>query len=84
MRASIERPGDLAANLGLAHPTVSKHLSTFRVQGLVERQTNLKDGRRICLRPTPKGHQTARALIEMWREGVRQDLRFTAEEHIAF
>jgi DNA-binding MarR family transcriptional regulator len=86
LRAGVDRPGELATELDIKKTTISKRLSDLEAQGLIERRkaAGSEDGRGIHLWLTPKGKKTAQALLESWREGVRQDLRLTPEEHKAF
>jgi DNA-binding transcriptional ArsR family regulator len=51
--ASCERPvGDIVSTLGMAQPSVSKHLRVLRDVGLVELR---RDGRRVLYRTNADG-----------------------------
>jgi DNA-binding MarR family transcriptional regulator len=58
-------PARLAADLGLARPTISNLVRDLTATGLVERQPAPSDGRSVLLVPTGRG----RALLAAFREG---------------
>jgi DNA-binding transcriptional ArsR family regulator len=69
-----ERPvGDVVAELGLAQPSVSKHLRVLREVGLVEAR---RDGRRILYRTNAAGirplHEWAGRFERHWRGQLRR------------
>jgi DNA-binding MarR family transcriptional regulator len=53
-------PTELATTLGIPPTTVSRHVSRFLEDGLVERAANPDDGRSYLLHPTARG----RAIVE--------------------
>jgi DNA-binding transcriptional ArsR family regulator len=67
--APHERPvGDIVVALGLAQPSVSKHLRVLRDVGLVELR---RDGRQIFYRTNAEGlrplHEWTRRFEQYWR-----------------
>ncbi len=81
------QPKDLAEVLGIVPPALSTIVAELEGRGLLLRQTDPNDGRRINLSLTPAGEQTRRQLREAWsktREENRkqlseQDLKTTLE-----
>ena len=51
---------DLAAELALTPPTLSRAVATLEDKGLVSRQRDAADARRLVLRPTAAGRRLAR------------------------
>ena len=68
--------GELCSVLGLAQPTVSRHLKTLAAEGWVEARA---DGRNRHYRIPADLDGTARALWEVVRESVRSEEPFTSD-----
>lgn len=66
------QPKDLARLLGTVPPAVSTIIAELEGRGLLERQTDPSDGRRINLRLTPAGETARRQLKDAWNT-TRQD-----------
>jgi DNA-binding MarR family transcriptional regulator len=64
-------------------PTVSKLLERMRVQGLVDRQPDAADRRRVVVSLTPRGRRIAGPLIEAAREHERAVLEPFGEGNAA-
>jgi len=79
--ARCERPvGDIVAALGLAQPSVSKHLRVLRDVGLVDLR---RDGRRIFYRTNAQAlrplHEWTRRFERYWRNQLTR-IKERAEE----
>lgn len=68
------QPKVLAQLLGLVPPALSTIIAELEGRGLLERQADLKDGRRVRLHLTPEGKETHRALMEAWLDVRREHI----------
>jgi DNA-binding MarR family transcriptional regulator len=67
------QPKDLHQALGLVPPAISTIIAELEGRGLLERQSDPRDGRRINLNLTPAGETARQQLQEAWLE-ARRDL----------
>ena len=78
LRALARRDGitqrDLADELDLARPTVSKMLAGMERSGLVERETDASDQRLTRVRLSPKGRALAQALRVVAADHIRETI----------
>ena len=68
-------PGELARQLGVRAPTVTKTLNRLSAQGLVTRRPSRLDGRMMLVVLTDEGTRRAEKLKGLWK---REDKRLLA------
>lgn len=68
----MRRPKELAGVLDTVPPTISAMLRELTERGLIERDTDPEDRRRVHLRLTPEGERFRLELQQAWREVSRQ------------
>jgi DNA-binding transcriptional ArsR family regulator len=73
--------GDVAAPLGMALPSVSKHVRLLERSGLIARRV---EGRRHWLRLSPDGLRTAADYIDMYRTFWEQSVDRLADLTASF
>ena len=64
LRAQPRRAGDLADELGLSRPAMSKHLRVLRTTGLIEPALDATDARARIYRLRPEPFSQLRAWLE--------------------
>lgn len=76
------QPKDLAGRLGLVPPAVSTIIADLEQRGLLTRQSDPDDGRRVQLQLTSEGEATQRQLSEAWRQVGRKRLSSFSDEEL--
>ena len=75
------KPKDLAERLGTVAPAVSALITELEERGLLVRQSDPGDGRRVQLSLTEDGEETLRVLRRAWRQtGQKRFDTFSEEE----
>ena len=69
------RAGDLAADLRLTRPTMSKQLARLETAGLVTKSPDPDDGRASIVALSPEGERVFALLVERGREMVDEAMR---------
>ena len=83
IRVPGQSVGELAQELGMHSSNVSATVRTLVGRGLLERQTDTRDGRIARLAPTAKARAIARQREEAWGELLRARLRRLHPEEVA-
>ena len=65
------RPGDVAEQLGITRPTLSKSLTRMRTAGLVESAVVEDDRRSVYVTLTPEGKDAYRRLVDYGVDSIR-------------
>jgi DNA-binding MarR family transcriptional regulator len=63
---------DLSRQLMIRHNSAVGLVDRLTKQGLVAREPSPEDGRKVCLRPTPKGDRVLEKLAAVHREELRR------------
>jgi DNA-binding MarR family transcriptional regulator len=69
------RAGDLAADLALTRPTMSKQLARLEAAGLVTRSADPDDGRASLIALSPEGKRIFALLVQRGREMVDEAMQ---------
>lgn len=77
------QPKDLHRALGIVPPAISTIVAELEDRGLLERQIDSQDGRRVNLYLTPKGHAVRRQLQVAWHEARRDYYESLSKNDIA-
>ena len=75
-------PGEIARNLGLATPTVTKATSRMEAAGLLTRHPHPADARLVCLRLTDRGRALEKTVAEEMHELTRRALGNLADDDV--
>lgn len=78
----LAQPKDLSAALGLVPPAVSTMISELEARGLITRQSDPSDGRRVQLELTEAGRTARARLNEAWQHASLERLSSFSEEEL--
>ncbi len=78
----VSQPKDLAEALGVIPQALSALVSRLTDQGLLARDYNQVDGRRVEIRLTPLGIELCREVNEAWREHNPIDTKACSDDEI--
>ena len=85
LRGQSRRAGDLAAQMHMSAPAMSRHLRILRGSGLVEEDERLADGRvrvyRIRLDPLQALHHWVAEVEALWLKELRSFKAFAEGTH---
>ncbi|MDM7324432.1 MAG: MarR family transcriptional regulator [Thermus sp.] len=85
VKEGIQLPSRLAEHLEVLPSQVSHLLASLEEDGLLKRQPDPEDRRRMLLRLTPKGEAVQKRLQEAWLKAYGQHLaRLSPEELVLF
>lgn len=77
------RVTDLAADLGVGKPTISRQLALLEKLGLIERDTDAADGRAFVFSLSPDGRRRLRSVRTRRRQSFRKRLSSWEPEDVA-
>lgn len=76
------QPKDLAEVLGIVPPAISTIVAELEGRGLLQRQTDPHDGRRINLSLTPTGEKTRQQLRDVWGQAREENRKRLTEQEL--
>jgi DNA-binding MarR family transcriptional regulator len=78
----LTQPKDLSEALQLVPPAVSTMISELEARGLIVRQSDPSDGRRVHLELTETGEQERARLREAWQHTLRAPLSALGDDEL--
>lgn len=78
----LAQPKDLSAALGLVPPAVSTMISELEARGLITRQSDPSDGRRVQLELTEAGRAARSKLNRAWQQASLERLSSLSDDEL--